>query len=913
MTEEKQQYEFLVCPTCNGLGKRRAGSSCPNCNGMGLGVFFEGTFYYWGLNLSRTIIELTRFRNKANKVINFTSFIIGVIGLVALGLWIWPNAANDTDLSVFAFWRIQHYLLLIFWLSVVSDMFMIYRLSQEEARSHRIKHQRYRVKKDKNTPNNWDELRKFKNRINVVEGYGPKAIKTVEDSFLLAHVANHKEMDVTHLFLVSLGDSQVAALFTRLNVNAKILLEKTKKQLAKMSSTEDKTVLGVNAKQALIKAYIQAMLYGERKVEPINFILPAAMGNETLNEVLYELEVTQAKINNVITWFIINERLLASYRRYRREAQFKPANDMDKAYTAIATPALNHFGYDLTVAAKWGKLEYCVARDDEIGRIFEQFESGHNAVILVGPVGVGKNTVVNGIAQLMVEEDVPEELKDKRLVEVDVTRLVSGASPAEAEERMLMIIDEIVKSGNVALYFNNIENMIGITAGSEESLDLSEVLVSALEKGAFYCLASATSRNYHRYIDGKSLGNEMEKIDILEPEGDQAVQIIESNIGAMEGKYKVFFSYNAIEEVIRLSQKYIHDKYLPEKAIEILESVAVSVNRTKGENSMATKEDIARVVSDITSIPTTKITENESEALLKLEDKIHERMVNQSEAVKMVSASLRRARTELREGKRPIANFLFMGPTGVGKTELAKTVSEIYFGDEEYMIRLDMSEYQYADSVKKMIGDETGVLGYLTEAVRKAPFSLVLLDEIEKAHPDIMNLFLQVMDDGRLTDGQGRTIDFTNSILIATSNAGAIFIQEQIFAGKKTDDFREALMNEHLMKVMRPELINRFDGTIVFEPLSFDNVVDIARLMLKSTARMLEVKGIRFKAEEGGIRILAKEGFDPQFGARPLRRLLQNKVDNEIANKILSGELKRRDTVYIDEEARVGVVKAKAI
>jgi len=328
---------------------------------------------------------------------------------------------------------------------------------------------------------------------------------------------------------------------------------------------------------------------------------------------------------------------------------------------------------------------------------------------------------------------------------------------------------------------------------------------------------------------------------------------------------------------------------------------------------MATKEDIARVVSDITSIPTTKITENESEALLKLEDKIHERMVNQSEAVKMVSASLRRARTELREGKRPIANFLFMGPTGVGKTELAKTVSEIYFGDEEYMIRLDMSEYQYADSVKKMIGDETGVLGYLTEAVRKAPFSLVLLDEIEKAHPDIMNLFLQVMDDGRLTDGQGRTIDFTNSILIATSNAGAIFIQEQIFAGKKTDDFREALMNEHLMKVMRPELINRFDGTIVFEPLSFDNVVDIARLMLKSTARMLEVKGIRFKAEEGGIRILAKEGFDPQFGARPLRRLLQNKVDNEIANKILSGELKRRDTVYIDEEARVGVVKAKAI
>ncbi len=288
-------------------------------------------------------------------------------------------------------------------------------------------------------------------------------------------------------------------------------------------------------------------------------------------------------------------------------------------------------------------------------------------------------------------------------------------------------------------------------------------------------------------------------------------------------------------------------------------------------------------------------------------------MISQEEAVKMVSASLRRARTELREGVRPIANFLFLGPTGVGKTELAKTVTDVFFGNEKYMIRIDMSEYQHPDSIKKMIGDASGIKGHLTESVRKTPFSLILLDEIEKAHPDIMNIFLQVMDDGRLTDGQGRLIDFTNSIIIATSNAGANYIQDEIHKGTDIGIIRTTLINDYLNKVIRPELINRFDGVIVFEPLSLENVVDITRLMLKNIKKLLLAKGMELQTEEDGLRVLAKLGFDPKFGARPLRRLLEDRIENQIANKILSGELKRRDTVIINKDANVVIEKAPEI
>lgn len=912
--EEQSNTQLISCPACDGEGRNDSGGNCPNCGGMGLGVFFLGKFYYWGYNLSLAAITLNNIKRAANLVINTAAYLFALAGMAALGWWTWLVSGSN-DLDYFYFWRIKNHLLLIFWIGFLAGMFIVYRLSEEEAFRKKIIKAKYDKRRgEENLPDSWQELRKTKLKIDISASFSPEALKAAEQAFTTASEMN-TEMSAAVLFFAAFTSKDARAVFSRLNADSAALFGKIKKLIsADIQAPEKNSGLSALAREIFIDAYLSAYDFGQKIVEPVNLILSAIGKDERIKEILIDFDLDREKISNCWAWFKINDRLVENYKRYKKTARFKPASAMNRAYTAVATPVLNHFAYDLTAAAKWGRLEFCVARDKEIEEIFTQLDGGAAGIILVGPVGVGKNTIISGIAELMVEEDVPDILKDKRLIELDAARLISGASAAEAQERMLLIADEAAHAGNIILYINNIENITGIQAGAGESLDLAEVLAGAMERKDIYCLAAVTDQNYIKYIEGKPLGNLMTKVEIKEPAGSQAVQIIESKIGFTEGKYGVYFSYGAIAKVVELSAKYIHDKYLPAKAIEILEDMAAKASRNKKSERLITADALAEHISGLTGIPMAKVTASESEGLLNLEDKIHERMIGQVEAVNMAAASLRRARAELREGKRPIANLLFLGPTGVGKTELAKTIAEVYFENENTMIRLDMSEYQQPDSVEKMIGSADGaVLGYLTEAVRKKPFSLVLLDEFEKAHPNILNLFLQVMDDGRLTDGQGRTIDFTSSVIIATSNAGAVFIQEQVRAGADLGKIKDALINEHLTKVMRPELINRFDGVIVFKPLTEENVVDIARLMLNKVGKMLAEKGIGLRAEEEGIRIIAAEGFDPQFGARPLRRVLQDKIENDIANKILAGELERRDTVVIGENAEIKIEKAKSL
>lgn len=881
-----------------------------------MGTFVAGRFFYWNLRLGRTVIKLDKLRKKIHLLVNLVVYLICMSGLLSLGFWILTTAQGTNDLDSLAFWHEKSVWLLIFWLSTIADMFIIYRLNEEERQMHKINPIKYsEIDKTPDFTNSWEELKRTKSKfkIDVWGGYSPLALAVVDEAFLLARKLNHPYVTALHLFFASLADPQVNAIFSRLDVDPMRLIDSLQKQLASIKPTEAKTELSRTAKEILINAYLQAQQLGQKKVTAKNLLIPCLEKDKMIEEILYDIEVDRNKIFNVILWFIINEKQIENYRQFKRMARFKPSTNMDRAYTSVATPTLNHFAYDLTLAAKWGRLEFCVARNEEVAKIWQEFESGHHGVILVGPVGVGKGAIIDGIAQLMVQEDVPKFLQDKRLVEIDASRLISGASPDQAQGRLMTIVDEVNRAGNIVLFIDNVENLSGITSGGEESLDLSEVLAAAIERQEIFCFAAATANNYSQFLEGNNLANVMAKIEVKEPTGNQAIQIIESKIGYLEGKYNVYFSYNAIEHAIKLTSQYIHDKYLPEKAITVLEQVAVRVSKRRGGQSLVTHEDISRVISEATGVPLTKISETESNVLLHLEDKIHERMIDQEEAVKMVSASLRRARAGIREGKRPIANFLFLGPTGVGKTELAKAVADVFFGNEKYMIRIDMSEYQHPDSINKMIGDEHGAIGYLTEAVRKQPFSLVLLDEFEKAHPQILNLFLQVMDDGRLTDGQGRTIDFTNSIIIATSNASAVFIQEQVSAGIGIEQIKDTLINEHLNQIIKPELINRFDGIIVFKPLALTDVMAIAKLMLNKTKNMLETKGIGFQADEEGISKLAQLGFDPKFGARPLRRILQEKIDNEIANKILAGELKRRDKVMIDNEAKVITEKGRQL
>jgi len=911
---DKTTYQSIYCPECNGSGRVEK-KRCANCAGNGVSIFENGKFFYWGKDTNQEEIILKRLQKKVNLFLNFFFFIIGLGGIFSLAYWLWLNGWQSGNFAIMPFWSIRHPLLLLFWESLVADMFIYYRLSEEASEKEKIKRPRVDDEQNIQFPNTWEELSKAskKYRWEISKGFSQPAEKIIEDGFLLACQYSQEEAGTMHLFISLLGDREIVSLFARLGIAAGDLSERLEKRLGLRTAVDKKTFFTNEVKEILIRSYLDARKNGQKQVRPVNMIIPILDFDKVISEFLFDLGVDNDKAANVVKWFINNEKQVENYKLFRRMSRFKPDSAMNRSYTALATPILNHFGYDLTLAAKWGRLEYCVEREEEIEKIFHYFEGGQFAVMLVGPEGIGKKTIIHGIAQMMVEENVPKMFKDKRLVELDAARLVSGGTATQIEERMLTILDEVSRAGNIVLFIENIESISGIRAGAEESLDLSDVLANGIRRGLIYCLATVNNQSYTKYIEGRPLGNAIAAHKLPEPTGNLAIRIIESKVAYFEGKYKVYYSYKAIETAVEKAQRYVHDENLPTKAINILELAGVKVAKYKKDFKFVSDQDVAEVISEKTGIPVTNVSETEGSKLLNLESQIHEYMIGQVEAVNIIAASLRRARAELREGKRPIANFLFLGPTGVGKTELAKTVALVYFGSEKNMIRIDMSEYQTSDSINKMIGDPSGSLGYLTEAVRKMPFSLILLDEFEKAHADIHNLFLQVFDDGRLTDGQGRTIDFTNSIIIATSNSEAVYIQEQVKAGVNIEKIKAELINERLNKVLRPELINRFDGIIVFKPLSVSDIIQITKLIINRISKMLEEKGIYLKVEEEGIAKLAELGYDPQFGARPLRRVVQDKIENEIANKFLAGELERRDTVVINANAEIEVEKGREL
>jgi ATP-dependent Clp protease ATP-binding subunit ClpC len=443
---------------------------------------------------------------------------------------------------------------------------------------------------------------------------------------------------------------------------------------------------------------------------------------------------------------------------------------------------------------------------------------------------------------------------------------------------------------------------------------VSELIARIIERGEFPILATSTKIDYRRFIEGKALGSVLQKIDIEEADAETTLAAMQSKVAFFEHKYGVFYSLDSLKKIIDLSDRYIHDQVLPEKAIRLMEEAAVYVKKHKGEKQMILAEDIAKLMSEKTDIPLAQITEVESERLLNLEQIIHQRLVDQEEAVKAVASALRRARTQLRDEKRPIVNLLFLGPTGVGKTELAKTVAATYFGSEQEIVRLDMSEYQNKNSVSRLIGSESDPSGgYLTENIKHKPYTVLLLDELEKAHSDILNIFLQVMDDGRLTDWSGQTVDFTNTIIIATSNAGTRFIQEEISRGISLASIKEQLVRDKLKEYFRPEFLNRFDNIVVFRPLTPEHIKQIAALLLKKNSKRLEQKGIKLEVTDAALDELAREGFDPLFGARPMRRLIQDRVDDALAKYLLTGQVSRRDTVILDRGGKIRIKKARSL
>lgn len=628
-----------------------------------------------------------------------------------------------------------------------------------------------------------------------------------------------------------------------------------------------------------------------------------------MQEALYDLNIDKKKLNNVIEWVRIRERLRLRYAKFYESAKHRSKHGMDKAMTAVATPYLNNFSEDMTMMAQMGYLPVNVGREEEIKEIFRVVHSGGRNLLLVGDYGVGKMSVVEGIAEKMVIGDVPEKLFDKRLVRLSVPSLLAGTTAAGAIERLIRIIREIQRAGNIILFIHNIDDLMGVSAGTKEgSLDVVETLSQYLSAGSFYTIATISTEGYSHHIINSSISGFFTKVDIEEMNENQALQVLESQVGYLENKNHVFFSYDALENAVKMASRFVQDDYLPGSATEIIKEAATYTRNKKGENTLVTIKEIGEIVSKKTKIPVSAVSTDESQKLLRLEEEMHKRMVGQDAAVSAVANALRRARAEMRSTNRPIANFLFLGPTGVGKTELAKTIADVYFGGENKIVRLDMSEYQNQDSIYRLIGNpgEKGT-GYLTENIRQNPFTLLLLDEIEKANPNVLNLFLQVMDDGRLTDSTGRTVDFTNVIIIATSNAGTSFVSAEINRGASMEVIRERLLHGKLQENFRPEFLNRFDGIILFRPLDKESIKKIAGLMLKRVAKDLDKRGVKLEYDDEALEFLASVGYDPEFGARPMRRAIQERVENQLAELILKGRLKRKDVVVIGANGEVGV------
>jgi len=892
MNEEESQFEY----------NKKVNSS---------GTWLFGCFVFCRLHLKRSIIALDRTLILVRRFISFIAFSLAALGWLALIWYLYEqrDLVLNSPLKLTSPEYYQHPLILVFLLTLVFDLFIYYRNSITNADKLKFNYYKLRI-------NEANGHFKKKTTWNIAETLDAEAKNVVDDAYILAYKLKQAEVNPRHLFRSLLKSKKIQALFIRLGVDAHALVEKLDKHLADDESSAKAPKLNPSLKEVIILAGLQAYKRRQTATTVLDLAWSCYSHDSILAEILYDLEVDEDKLHNVIEWFKVNEELIKNYNDYHRAAILKPWGAMNRSYTAVATPTLDHFSSDLTLAARMGRLDLCMDRIKEFSAIFDAYSSGQAGVLLIGQTGVGKRTIVEGLAQLMVKEEVPKFLQDKRLVEIDLANLISGASPSEAQERLLLCINEINRAGNIILYVADIEKIMGISSGGEESFELAEVLVEAINRQALFCIATATTENYNKFIEGTSLGESMTAVGVAEPNFNQTIQILESKASNLEARYGIYLTYSALEKTVSLSNKYLRDVSSPLKAINLLQKAVILSNKAARNNPdqvICSGEEVAVAIEQLTGIPSNKISENESQKLLNLENSIHERMIGQEEAVKAVSAALRRARADLKDNARPIASFLFLGPTGVGKTELAKTVSEVYFGNEDYMIRLDMSEYQEASSVNKIIGDADGAVGYLTEAVRKKPFSLILLDEIEKAHPDILNLFLQLLDDGRLTDGQGRTISFSQSIIIATSNIGSIVIQNSIKQGLDINLIKQDLVDNQLNKYMRPELINRFDGIVVFKPLTEENIVVIATLMLKKIKKNLADKGINFKADKEGVAVLARAGYDPKFGARPLRRLLQERVEDEIANLFLANKLKRRDTVFISSNGQINIDKGREL
>ncbi|MFA5083821.1 MAG: ATP-dependent Clp protease ATP-binding subunit [Candidatus Paceibacterota bacterium] len=743
--------------------------------------------------------------------------------------------------------------------------------------------------------------REKKVRANLAFYLAPAAYNVIEDAFSRVSIIGG-DFDLW-LLKNLLGCRDVKEALQRLELSLPEFSQKLEEYLkTSLNERPDSKALLVKIEKLVLSAYREAVSASESFIEPRNILVAMfEVDSSDLIKLFNLFNLSPDDLREVMVFgryehLISLRRLPATLGGFIRRPFYNRRREVNRAWTSRPTPTLDKFAVDLTELAEAGNVGFLIGHQKEYDRLINILSRPVKpAAMLVGDPGVGKETIVSHLAYQITKDRVSSALFDKRLVSLKLGSLVAKAAPEELSGRLKQIIDEVIRAGNIILFIPDIDNLVK-TSG-EFFLNASDILLPAIESGVFPVIGATYPREYRQFIEPQTdFAAAFEIIRVEEVSETEAVRILVYDSLILENQFRIKIKFGAIKQAVSLAHRCLRAKPLPSSAEEVLKEALANV-QSQGRKILES-EDVIKVIECQTKIPIQRAGPEETEKLLNLEELIHQRLVNQEEAVKAVSRALREYRSGLSRKGGPIAAFLFVGPTGVGKTELSKILTQLQFGSPESMIRFDMSEYQDKQTIFRFIGSPDGKMpGSLTEAVSQKPYSLILLDEFEKANPDILNLFLQVFDDGRLTDNLGRTVDFQNTIIIATSNAHSDFIKTEIEQGKTMDSIAERL-KQKLTDYFKPELLNRFSSIIVFRSLKIEEIVKIARLQLTDLAKTLgEVQGIELKFEDNVVSKIAELGYSPVFGARPLRQVISENIRGVLAEKILRKEVGRGNTV----------------